>query len=280
MVVNANSPPVIDNPAAGVFIIGTDTEVGKTFQACRLAEELVKRGVRVGVYKPTASGSAPGAELPGSDARLLRSDAQLLRRAANCQLPIERVCPQSFAAPLAPPVAARAEGRVVDESLLVEGARWWRGKCDFLIVEGAGGALSPISDNWLVLDLVERLKLPVILVAANRLGMVNQVLLTLEALSTRQLQVTGIVLNDMPEPLLHSQQLDKNATVQQVILDDGASGYSETLDDGASSYSAVLDEGASNSTSPALCVRTTNRQLLRHFVDRQISIVQTIEELI
>lgn len=200
--VNANSQRLVDKQTypkklcsdadllgmSGVFIIGTDTEVGKTYQACRLAEALVAAGRRIGVYKPVASGASSTSP----------SDAQLLQAAARSNIALNRICPQIFSAALAPPVAARMEGSQVDEQKLMAGARWWKSHCDFLIVEGAGGALSPISDSLSVLDLALALQLPVVLVAANRLGAVNHVLLTLEALFARALPIAGIVLNELP----------------------------------------------------------------------------------
>ena len=181
----------------GCFVIGTDTEVGKTFQAAALARQLVASGLRVGVYKPVASGvdqSSIVAEL---------SDAAILHRAAQLNCELSRVCPQQFAAPLAPPVAARAEGKRVDERLLLDGARWWADHCEFLIVEGAGGALSPISDSMTVLDVVAQFKaqqivLPIVIVAANRLGVVNQTLLTVEAIIRRELPLAAVLLNTWP----------------------------------------------------------------------------------
>ena len=178
----------------GVFIIGTDTEVGKTYQACRLARCLRER-YRVGVYKPVASGVTCAA---AGDA-MLPSDAQLLRAAANAPQPVARVCPQAFRAAVAPPVAAEMEDRRVDDDLLLSGGLWWQGECDFLIVEGAGGGLSPLSESQCVLDLAALLALPIILVAANRLGVVNHTLLTIEAVQARGLSLVGVVLNTLPQ---------------------------------------------------------------------------------
>jgi len=174
--------------AGGLFVIGTDTEVGKTFVACRLTESLVALGMRVGVYKPVASGSEDSQP----------SDAELLRAAANQNCDLEHVCPQQFAAAFAPPVAAAMEGREVDEALLVTGANWWLGRCELLIVEGAGGALSPISAHQTVLDLAVLFGFPLLLVVANRVGAVNHTLLTLEAAHKRGLRVEAIVLNQLP----------------------------------------------------------------------------------
>lgn len=174
--------------SGGLFVIGTDTEVGKTYIACRVIELLVASGMRVGVYKPVASGSEDSQP----------SDAELLRAAANQNCDLEHVCPQQFAAPVAPPVAAALEGREVDDSLLVTGANWWLGRCDLLVVEGAGGALSPISSQQTVLDLAVQFGFPLLLVVANRLGAVNHTLLTLEAAQKRGLKVEAIVLNRLP----------------------------------------------------------------------------------
>ena len=174
--------------SGGLFVIGTDTEVGKTFVACRLAKLLVEMGMRVGVYKPVASGSIDSCP----------SDGELLRDAANQLCELEQVCPQQFAASVAPPVAAAMEGRTVDEGLLLTGANWWLGRCDLLIVEGAGGALSPISPRQTVLDLAVQFGYPLLLVVANRLGAVNHTLLTLEAAQKRGLRVEAIVLNQLP----------------------------------------------------------------------------------
>lgn len=184
-------PSAVPLNVRGVFIIGTDTEVGKTFQACRLAQALRSAGVQVGVYKPVASGVEEDAS--GSQG----SDAWLLRSAAAASQPLQRIAPQSFRTPVAPPIAARIEGRLVDEGLLRRGAEWWQDQCDFLIVEGAGGVLSPISESLTVLDLAVQLGLPVIIIAPNRLGSVSQVLLALEVIRARDVQVAGVVLNEL-----------------------------------------------------------------------------------
>lgn len=188
-------------------MIGTDTEVGKTFVACRLAELLVKRGIRVGVYKPVASGSEESTP----------SDAELLRAAANQNCDLQHICPQQFSAAVAPPIAAAKEGREVDEALLATGANWWLGRCELLIVEGAGGALSPISAHQTVLDLAVQFAFPLLLVVANRVGAVNHTLLTLEAAQKRGLRVEAIVLNRLPKTC-------ENGSGTRQLIEDFAAG--------------------------------------------------------
>src|SRR5689334_19570706 len=100
----------------GLFITGTDTGVGKTHIACGILRDLREAGVRSGAYKPACSGVEFLA-----DGRQSWSDIEALAIATGNEFPLERICPQRFAAPLAPPAAASAEGRHVDPELLVSG---------------------------------------------------------------------------------------------------------------------------------------------------------------
>jgi dethiobiotin synthetase len=88
----------------------------------------------------------------------------------------------------------------VDPDLLLTGAQWWQQQCDLLVVEGAGGALSPLSSHSTVLDLAVQLKYPVILIAEHRLGMMNHVLLTREAIERRGLECLALIINEVRPP--------------------------------------------------------------------------------
>ncbi len=176
-------------PNQGIFVTGTDTAVGKSYVAVKRIQSLREGGVRVGAYKPVASGGLD------SDS----SDTRLLWNALGRSEPQSFVTPQSFAAPLAPPIAAEMEGKSIDELLLVSGAEAWSGRCEFLVVEGAGGLLSPISWNYTNADIAVRLGYPLIVVAHNRLGVVHQILATIVAAKSKGLKVQEVVLNDMAE---------------------------------------------------------------------------------
>lgn len=180
---------------AGIFITGTDTDVGKTYVAALIARALAASGLRVGVYKPVASGCRT------VDGELIADDALALWNAAGQPGTLDEVCPQRFSAPLAPPLAARAQGAKVDTQLLLDGIIPWRKRSDVLLVEGAGGLLSPLSDDLLVADLAAQLGLPLLVVAANRIGVVNQVLMTILAARHQRaaLDVLGVVLNEIVE---------------------------------------------------------------------------------
>jgi dethiobiotin synthetase len=179
----------------GLFITGTDTGVGKTHVAAMIARSLRESGHRVGVYKPAASGCRI------ESGRLVSDDAVALWEAAGCPASLDRVCPQCFEAPLAPHVAAQAEGRKLDVDLLRHGVQFWQANSDVVLVEGIGGLMCPLSDDQYVAHLAHDLGYPLIIVSANRLGTINHTLQTLIAAAafSNGLPVAGIVLNN-PDP--------------------------------------------------------------------------------
>ena len=175
-----------------LFITGTNTEVGKTYVAAAIARVLVAEGKQVGVYKPVASGCV------ANENQLVSEDAQELWRAAGQPGLLANVCPQTFQAPLAPHLAARAEGKEIDTNLLRSGLDAWR-DYEIVIVEGVGGLMSPLGEDEYVADLARDFGFPLVVVAANLLGVINQTLQTLIAATTFRdgLQVAGVVLNDI-----------------------------------------------------------------------------------
>lgn len=187
----ADSRQPIADSLPGLFIAGTNTEVGKTHVAAMIARRLVQSGRRVGVYKPVASGCRQAAD------GLIADDAVALWEAAGRPLTLEQACPQRFLAPLAPPRAALAEGRRVDATLLRTGLEPWLAASEIVIVEGAGGLMSPLSDDDYNIDLAAELGLPLVIVAANELGVINATLQTLITARTLapKLPIAGVVLN-------------------------------------------------------------------------------------
>ena len=175
----------------GLFITGTGTGVGKTYAAALIARALCDTGVRFGVYKPVAS----GCEM--REGALVSPDAVALWEAAGRPGTLERACPQLFAAPLAPHLAARAEGQRVDPKLLRAGIEYWRETSEVVLVEGAGGLMSPLSDDDYNADLAAEFGFPLVVVAANELGAINATLQTLITAATYcdGLDVAGVVLN-------------------------------------------------------------------------------------
>jgi dethiobiotin synthetase len=175
----------------GVFITGTDTCVGKTFFACKLAALLRDSGYRVGVMKPAESGCA---ERQG---RLFPEDAILLKDASASQDPLDKICPYQLREPLAPSVAAQRQGITLEIDRLMDVYDEISSAHDITVVEGAGGLMVPLLPSYTYADFARALKLPVIVVAANRLGMINHLLLTLEHARCKALKVLGYVLNQL-----------------------------------------------------------------------------------
>ncbi|MFN0068338.1 MAG: dethiobiotin synthase [Limisphaerales bacterium] len=176
---------------ARLFIAGTDTGVGKTVLTACLTRFLTGEDVAVRAVKPLASGG--------------REDARQLRRAQGDRPSLDALNPWSFTAPLAPAIAAQREGRQVTRA---EVAAWIRAQAalaDLLLVEGAGGLLSPLGSDFDLRDLIADLRAEVILVAANRLGALNHVLVSLEALPPRNRRRAAVVLMSPPRTTLVSR---------------------------------------------------------------------------
>ena len=173
----------------GYFITGSDTDAGKTYVGCQIVRQLRAADILLETRKPAESGC-----LPRDDGALETRDAAALRDANGRRESIERIAPYRLRAALAPHRAARLEGREIRLAQLVEackltdpGAR--------LIVEGAGGFYSPLAEDGLNADLAMALRLPVVVVVRDRIGAVNQALMTIEAVTGRGLEVAAVVLN-------------------------------------------------------------------------------------
>ena len=199
---------------SGLFVTGTDTGVGKTTVAATLVRHWQISGRRVGAYKPAASGSVIRAT-----GEPVWEDVEAYFKALDGTFPRDRICPQCFTAPLAPPVAARHEGREVDDDLLGAGVDWWRPQVDSLIVEGAGGLLSPLSGSQSNADVAAKLGFPLLIVGRLGLGTINHTLLTVAVARQLGLPICGIVLNatspDTDDPSIKSnpQELALRCTV-------------------------------------------------------------------
>lgn len=177
----------------GLFVAGTDTDVGKTAVAVAIVRQLVRAGLRVGVSKPVASGVDP-ATLAAA------GDAARLWEAAGRPRSIGEVCPQAFPLPISPPRSARAAGLRVDEDLVFAGIEAWRQGSDIVVVEGAGGLFSPLGDTLLNVDVARRLRFPVVIVDAARLGAIGRTLAVLRAARAESLAVAAVVLSEVEPP--------------------------------------------------------------------------------
>lgn len=196
----------------GAFMTGTDTDVGKTWVGVRLLQALQKAGIRTAPRKPVESG------WPQTPASTADTDAQQLLTAANDpELTLDQVCPNRFREPLSPPRAAQLEGVQLVIQTLAQQCQQHVADDAFLYVEGAGGFYSPLAHDGLNADLAGALNLPIILVSEDRVGCINQILLNVEAIQSRQLTLAGIILN--PKPQLKVPSTMDNLTDLRAMLD-------------------------------------------------------------
>ena len=172
----------------GLFVTATDTGVGKTVVTGALARALQARGFSVGVAKSVQSGNR--ADDPAGD-------AMLLKRFAGVPDAPEEICAYAFAAPLAPLVAARLERRAIEPGPILERVRRLSARYDVLLVEGAGGLMVPVGEDWTIGELAKWIGFPLLIVARPGLGTVNHTILTALAAQQLGLDPVGVVLNGL-----------------------------------------------------------------------------------
>lgn len=176
---------------SGYFITGADTDVGKTYIACQIVKQLRALGVEIETRKPVESGCTLS-----TTGELLTHDAAALQQANDQRESIERIAAFRYRAALAPHRAARLENQQLFLERLIETCV--RDETSHrIIIEGAGGFYSPLAENGLNADLASALQLPVIIVVNDRIGAVNQTLMTVQAVQSRHLPIAAIVLNQM-----------------------------------------------------------------------------------
>lgn len=158
----------------GIFVTGTDTSVGKTVVSDLLRRYLKDKGYRVVKQKWIET---------GRDSVLQHMDFHLTN-------------PFIFKFPSSPHLAARLEGKRINANKIKKSFKTLSKRFDFVIVEGIGGALVPISEKRLVIDIAKELKLPVLIVVGNKLGAINHTLLTVEAIRKRKMKIRGLIFNN------------------------------------------------------------------------------------
>ncbi|HET7443108.1 MAG TPA: dethiobiotin synthase [Solirubrobacterales bacterium] len=174
--------------AAGIFVTGTGTEVGKTVVAAALAQTLAAEGKRVAVFKPCVTGLDESGE----------TDHELLRRAAGSDQSDDAIAPYRYDPPASPHLAAALAAEEIDPERLRATARAAADGADCLVCEGVGGLLVPLSFGYSVRDLAADLGYPVVVAAGPGLGTINHTLLTIESARAAGLEVAAVVLTPWP----------------------------------------------------------------------------------
>lgn len=165
----------------GLFITGTDTEIGKTAFTAGLANVLKQEGHNVGVMKPVAAGS--------------RADAEILKQSARVSDSLEEINPIYLGEPLSPNVAAQRATQILHIDHITKAYKTLAQRHDLMLIEGVGGLLVPIQDHFSVADLIALLNVPIIIVSRAALGTINHTLLTIEAAQKRNLNILGVIYN-------------------------------------------------------------------------------------
>ena len=189
----------------GFFVTGTDTGVGKTLISAALIHSLRNVNVRVSGMKPIASGCIETGH------GLKNEDADLLLQASNVDADYDLICPYRFLPPIAPHIAAQAQGTVILIEHIIECYHRLQSSSDKIVVEGVGGWQVPLDEHKSMSDLAIELDLPVIIVVGGRLGCINHALLTADSVLASGLSLAGWVFNQI------DPDMQKIAAVKQTL---------------------------------------------------------------
>ena len=184
----------------GFFITGTDTGVGKTEVAAYLARMFSRKRFRVGVMKPVATGVGK-----------FSKDARILKKYSNSKDPMHYINPVTLRLPLAPLAASRIKRKNIDMKIIWDRFERLARDNDVLILEGIGGVMVPICKMrkkiFYVVDMILKMRLPVIIIARPNLGTINHTLMTVNALRGRKIKIAGIIFN-------HTSRIKKDLSVE------------------------------------------------------------------
>ncbi|MBD3427291.1 MAG: dethiobiotin synthase [Candidatus Omnitrophica bacterium] len=175
--------------AKAIFITGTDTGVGKTLVTGLLGRMLSEKGINVITQKWVQTGC------DGFSCDIAEHLRSMKVERAEVEQHVQDMVPYSFEHPSSPHLAAALEKKKICPEKIENSFYRLSDKFDFVLVEGAGGLMVPVSDEDMLVDIVEKLGLPILVVAENRLGAINQTVLTVEAAQSRGLKVMGIIFN-------------------------------------------------------------------------------------
>ncbi len=182
------------------FITGTDTGVGKTWFTVAFMAALKGRGLNVMGMKPIATGAEKIKD------RLINEDAKLIMQNCSQKVSYNLINPFVFELPIAPHVAAKHEGVVIELDQITKNYHLLKSMCDVLVVEGVGGWRVPVTNEHSLTDLVSKLNLSVILVVGMRLGCINHAILTAEAINADGINLCGWVSNHLDRVYSNSEE--------------------------------------------------------------------------
>lgn len=184
----------------GVFIVGTDTDVGKTVVAAGLMHVMRKNGYNATYFKSALSGAIQvGSELvPG--------DTKLVSEVSNLEESYENITPYVYKTPVSPHLAAKLENKAIDLDVIRKKYEYLKEKYDYIIAEGSGGIICPLIEEdgrlYTLENLIKDLNMSVIIVARAGLGTINHTVLTVKYIEALGIKIKGIIINNYIEDLL------------------------------------------------------------------------------
>lgn len=220
----------------GIFVTGTDTGVGKTVITGLLARYLSGKGYNVITQKWIETGCS------GTLSDDIKLHLKIMGRDKNDFNGYAGfLSPYAFKMPSSPHLASRIENRRINAGKIIKTFKFLSGRFDFIIVEGIGGALVPFNKKRLVIDIVRGLKLPVLVVAQNKLGTINHTLLTIEALKGRKIAVKGVIFNNIKNE--NRRIIMDNPNIIKALANQKAFGILPWIEDYAKLYRRFVPIG-------------------------------------
>lgn len=182
-----------------LFILGTGTDVGKTYASALIVKKFLQNGINALYYKPVSSGN-----LPLANGTLKHCDIEFVRQISGLKILADELSSYAYENAYSPHLAARIEGNPAQIDKIKDKFNHLQKSCEYLLIEGAGGAITPLNfsqddGNLMLLDLVRQLCPSVLLVASARLGGINAAVLTCEYLRNNGAVIQGIILNHFDE---------------------------------------------------------------------------------
>jgi dethiobiotin synthetase len=215
-----------------IFITGTDTDVGKTVITGCLAAALLRKGKKVFVYKPIQCGDLLSGEIKSKDLSLIQELSGLSSDTLKSDY--------NFSLAASPHLAAEKEKEIIDVELIKKSLDSFLESYDYVLVEGAGGLIVPISRGYTVLDLIKELNTEVLLVSRAGLGTINHTSLTLNSLKSCGVSVIGVILNYYKGGIIE----DDNKKIIQTLNNVDVLGFvpfSDNLKELASKFEDFVD---------------------------------------
>lgn len=186
--------------AKGVFIVGTDTDVGKTIVTAGLMHVLRSNGYNATYFKAALSGAL---EVGG---KLIPGDTKIVSEVSKLEEAYENITPFVYKAAVSPHLAAKIENNPIDLNMVKEKYNYLKENYDFIIAEGSGGIICPLIDDergvYTLENLIKDLGMEVIIVARAGLGTINHTVLTVRYIQCLGIKIKGIIINNYEEQLL------------------------------------------------------------------------------